>query len=159
MASQPSQPLIRNYGLFWEKSAIFWGKGSQAGSLLGKLATARKDGNVDFRDQMGIYVLYSEYKLIYVGQTDKQGLLHRLRQHTKDDLADRWDRFSWFGLRKVNTGKDLAIYVQKNHVETGDVLNHIEAILIHTGEPPLNRQGGKFGKKVEKYLQVRDTRL
>jgi len=33
---------------------------------------------------------------------------------------------------------------------------HIEAILISAAEPPHNRQGGRFGKEVEQYLQYRD---
>ena len=39
------------------------------------------------------------------------------------------------------------------------VLDHIEAILIHSIEPPLNRQGGRFGESVTRYLQRRDDRL
>ncbi len=35
---------------------------------------------------------------------------------------------------------------------------YIEGILIHTAEPPLNRQGGRL-KGVTRYLQVRDERL
>ncbi|TWW11761.1 hypothetical protein E3A20_04220 [Planctomyces bekefii] len=33
------------------------------------------------------------------------------------------------------------------------------AILIHAIEPPLNRQGGRFGESVTRFLQVRDERL
>jgi len=44
-------------------------------------------------------------------------------------------------------------------VTNDDVLNHIEAILIHSAEPKLNRQGGRFGESVERYLQKRDPRL
>ena len=35
----------------------------------------------------------------------------------------------------------------------------MEALLIHTSEPPLNRQGGRFGDEVEWYEQFRDPRL
>jgi len=41
--------------------------------------------------------------------------------------------------------------------EIGDVLNHIEAILIAAAEPIHNRQGGRFGDKVQKYLQFIDV--
>jgi len=40
--------------------------------------------------------------------------------------------------------------------EISNVLNHMEAVLIHSAEPPLNRQGGRFGDIVEQYLQCRD---
>lgn len=33
------------------------------------------------------------------------------------------------------------------------VLDHIEAILIASSEPPLNLQRGRFGQDVEQYLQ------
>lgn len=155
----PSQPLIRNYGLFWESGDIFWGAGSQAGSLLGVLAKRVTMVPVDFRDQRGVYVLYAGYELVYVGQNNSRGLLDRLKQHLKDDLAGRWDRFSWFGLRDVLKDGSLAKYNQAVYASNRDVLNHIEAILIHTAEPPLNRQGGRFGDNIERYLQRRDARL
>ncbi len=62
--------------------------------------------------------------------------------------------FSWFGTRPV-------VEVSKEKFELGEpsietdfphVLNHIEAILIAACEPPLNRQGGRFGD-AEQYLQ------
>lgn len=155
----PSQPLIRNYGLFWKDSDVFWGAGSSAGALLGVLASNVTDDAVDFRDQRGVYVLYAEYDLVYVGQNNGQELIARLKQHKKDDLAERWNRFSWFGLRAVKVGGELTKYNQGVHAENHDVLNHIEAILIHTAEPRLNRQGGKFGDNIERYLQRRDDRL
>ena len=34
-----------------------------------------------------------------------------------------------------------------------------EAILIHATEPPMNRQSGRFGDGVTRYLQQRDERL
>jgi hypothetical protein len=42
------------------------------------------------------------------------------------------------------------------HPDIGQVLNHIEAILIAAAEPVQNRQGGKFGQSVKQYLQYRD---
>jgi hypothetical protein len=153
------QPLIRNYGLFWKTEDVFWGAGRQPGKLNGVLSTNVTNDPIDFRDQRGIYVLYAGYDLVYVGQNNSQELLARLKQHKKDDLADRWDRFSWFGLRTVKANGELAQYNQAVHASNRNVLNHIEAILIHSSEPRLNRQGGKFGDDIERYLQVRDHRL
>ena len=42
------------------------------------------------------------------------------------------------------------------HVKTKHLLNHIEGILIHANEPPLNRQHGRFGEDIVRFLQVRD---
>lgn len=106
-----------------------------------------------------VYVLYADYELLYVGQTSRsQGLLMALMRHRRDDLADRWNRFSWFGLRWP-TQNGLSALAQRRTVDTPDLLNHIEAILIHSAEPALNRQGGRFGEDVVRFIQVRDERL
>jgi hypothetical protein len=153
-----NQPLIRNYGLFWKSEDVFWGRGGKAGALFGVLAMGVKGEHVNLRDQRGVYILYADYDLIYVGQNNGQELITRLIQHGKDDLAGRWNRFSWFGLREVKKGA-LRKFNKDVHASSSNVLNHIEAILIHSAEPRLNRQGGKFGEKIEQYLQVRDDRL
>jgi hypothetical protein len=153
--------LIRTIGLFWREDHVFWGAGSKPGSLLGVPSNYKTGAPVDFRDQIGIYVLYSGYQIIYVGQAGRgnQRFFDRLKQHRTDDLAARWNRFSWFGVRGVTQTCELTAVPKKRHPELGNVLNHIEAILIHSVEPPLNRQSGRFGDKVTRYLQVRDERL
>jgi hypothetical protein len=80
----------------------------------------------------------------------------RLKQHNRDALADRWTRFSWFGIRWVTKTNKLAAGAEETHTNVGAVLNHIEAILISAVEPPHNRQGGRFGEEVMQYLQHRD---
>lgn len=153
--------LVRSVGLFWEARNVFWGAGSQAGALYGVPANNVSVDPIDFRDQVGIYVLYAGYQLVYVGQAGSNNsfLLNRLKQHRKDDLAGRWDRFSWFGLRWVKQDNKLSKVVEAHHPSTPRTLDHIEAILIHAAEPPLNRQGGRFGKTVIRYTQSRDERL
>ena len=86
--------LISNVGFFWREDHVFWGAGSSAGSLLGVPAKNVTADVIDFREQSGIYVLYSDYKVLYVGQCGlgKQKLFTRLKQHRVDDLAERWDR-------------------------------------------------------------------
>jgi hypothetical protein len=116
---------------------------------------------IDFRDQIGIYALYADYQLVYVGQAGSgdQTLFSRLKQHRKNDLAGRWNRFSWFGVLRVLASGALSSKTDAVHPNLPDVLNHIEAILIHAAEPPMNGQGGRFGEKVVRYQQVRDDRL
>jgi hypothetical protein len=81
-----------------------------------------------------------------------------LRQHRFDDLADRWNRFSWFGVRRV-IGAGLSVEKAAVHPSLETMLNQIEGILIHAAEPPMNGQGGRFGSNVKRYLQRRDLRL
>lgn len=153
--------LIRSVGLFWEAGNIHWGAGSQAGAVYGVPAKNVTADPIDFREQIGIYVLYAGYQMIYVGQAGSKNmyLLDRLKRHRKDDLSGRWDRFSWFGLRWVKQNGDLSAVAQAHHPSTARTLNHIEAMLIHAAEPPLNRQGGRFGDDVIRYVQWRDRRL
>lgn len=157
--SSISQALIRNYGLFWKLEDTFLGRGRNAGHLKGTPANALTSDPVDFRDQVGIYVLYSDYKIVYIGQAGygNRKLFDRLKQHTRDNLANRWNQFSWFGLRYALKSNVLSVVPDKLNPSKNTLLNHIEAILIHAGEPPLNRQGGKWGKNVKHYLQYRDA--
>ena len=131
--------LIQNYGLFWRRSDVFWGRQKVSGHLKGCPAKG-VFRTVDFREQQGVYCLYDDsFRLVYVGQAGanvNQRLFVRLRQHKTDDLADRWARFSWFGIRRVTNQDRLAAEAKGKHTTSGAVLNHIEAILISASEPP-----------------------
>jgi hypothetical protein len=155
--------LIQSMGLYWNREDVFWGRQKVPGTLLGINISAKKSEPVDFREQTGIYVLYADYDPVYVGQTggkENQRLFIRLKQHTTDDLAGRWNKFSWFGVNGVigdgTLQKDLTAF-QRTDIDEG--LNHLEGILINVLEPQLNSQGGKFGGSVTRYLQYRDQNL
>lgn len=138
---------------------MFWGRPRVWGHLKGVPAKQTSAPPVDFRDQAGVYVLYDDnFRLVYVGQAGggNDFLFDRLKQHKKDALADRWTRFSWFGIRWVRANGKLALGAAQRFIKSGNILNHIEALLISAAEPPHNRQGGRFGDDVEQYLQYRD---
>jgi hypothetical protein len=153
------QLLIHNVGLFWNAEKVNWGSRGKdnEGKLEGVLARKKTSDPVDFREQIGIYVLYSNFRIIYVGQTGGAGstqkLFTRLKQHRHDHTTERWDRFSWFGIRPVNQSGKLRAAKEYSHPKIETILNHIEGILIYSSEPPLNRQAGRFGGDVEFYLQ------
>jgi hypothetical protein len=153
--------LVQNYGLFWRRALIHFGAGKNAGHLKEKLIGAKRDDPVDFRDQQGVYCLYDDsFRLVYVGQAggkNDQRLFDRLKQHREDFVSDRWTKFSWFVIRRVLGNGDLQVEKATAHPDIGDVLNHIEAILIAAAEPVHNRQGGRFGESCEQYLQYRDV--
>ena len=153
--------LIHNYGLYWKEEDVFWGRGNNAGRLLGFPATNLTAPPIDFREQSGVYVLYFDYHMVYVGQvgSGNQKLFERLKQHRRDALAKRWNQFSWFGTRWVKKNGELSSEAEGKHSTHDQVLNHIEAILIHAAEPTQNRQGGRFGQDVDQYLQRRDELL
>jgi len=156
----PSAPILC-LGSRWKAEDVFWRSAPKNAHLLGVPTRAKRSPTVNFAQQSGIYVLYSDSEPIYVGQANCS-LFARLKTHyTRGDFAGRWNRFTWFGFRQVIGGKTPAL---KNpgtdfHVTTNQLLNHLEALLIHTIEPHLNGQEGRFGAAVTRYKQFRDPRL
>ena len=158
---------IVNHGLYWHRSKVNWwpGAGGQI-RLLGRTwRTARQfDENdlrdtVDFSKQRGIYLLHQGQEVMYVGQTVTRalggGLFARLRLHHNDRTkSPLWDRFSWFGFRPVKSGQLQDIPISGNqHVRMRRMVRMIEAVLIETYKPKLNRQVGRLGTN---YGQVTD---
>lgn len=152
--------LIRNYGLFWRRNDVFWGRQRNAGHLLGRKVDEKKSEPVNFRDQVGLYALYDEScRLVYFGQAGRgktQKLFDRLKNHLNDSIADRWQRFSWFGTRFVRKDGILSAERDNQQSEMPIALDHMEAIVLAVAEPTHNKQGGRFGKNVEQYIQFRD---
>ena len=107
---------------------------------------------INFADQEGIYVLHHHNTptAVYVGMTSRQknGLFDRLDQHRKDQAKGRWDTFSWFGFRPV--APDGTLQPAGETVLRRNMIEIIEAILIETILPSMNRQFGKHtGKQYE----------
>jgi hypothetical protein len=150
-------------GLFWIRDKVRWRGNRKIGQhrIAGVRRHAKREGEVDFWHQSGIYALYADYHLVYVGQaglTDNSCIGSRLRAHLEDRLAGRWNMFSWFGLQTVRStdnelGKRGQVRITKNS-HLNDVL---EGIIIEVAEPPMNNQKGRFGTDVELYLQVDDS--
>lgn len=151
--------IIHNYGLYWDIDKVWWGKQNNEGELLGFLKNNKSLGLVNFNDQYGIYALYSDYDLIYIGQTGRVGLFSRLKSHKNYSRAGRWNQFSWFGTRQVINKNKLKAEKITTSTTHKDALHQMEAILISVSEPKLNKKSGNWGKDVKEYIQVRDERL
>lgn len=150
--------IIMNYGLHWKRDEVFWGMRGRgnAGDLVGRLADRVRSPEVDFRQQSGIYVLQDRFSPVYIGQTGAGAgnrLFARLKSHTWNHLAERWDRFSWFGIAPVRDGRLVPTDDHNVATTVRDVLNHVEGVLISITEPPLNRQGARFGDATQ-YIQL-----
>lgn len=155
-------PIIKNYGFLWDRTHVFRGSGSNPGHLKGTSAALPV---ADFREQIGVYVLYdSNQRIVYVGQAGNGNatLFTRLKKHMDGQLWNRWQYFSWVGFREVNVDGSLSA---QQSVESGvsgfkyaDALNEIEGILIEIIEPKLNKQSGRL-KSAREYYQFRDERL
>lgn len=151
--------LIQNFGLFWQRSEIEWGAGSRRGHLNGYYASGKWEGEVDFRHQRGIYALYdATFKLIYVGQAGNGNacLFDRLKHHSRTRLSQRWSQFSWFGILGLHESDDGWVLDAEpaSSFTPNAILDHLEGILIAAAEPPLNRQGSRFGSQCYLYNQV-----
>jgi hypothetical protein len=139
----------------WRRDQVVWGRGGNRGALKGR----RSRREIDFRNQIGVYVLYDEGRNpIYVGQAG-QGharLFTRLRTHQRDSLANRWQYFSWFGLLSVNKNSELNVRDDPSKRVTGTIrstLNEIEGVLIAATEPRFNKQGARF-RGIARYHQI-----
>ncbi|MEO5938318.1 MAG: HTH domain-containing protein [Sphingomonas sp.] len=138
---------LRAFGMYWKRDAVIW-RGKP--KLLGRQGIAASQ--VNFAGQIGVYLLHDRDRVIYVGRAT-ESLVTRLLMHTIDRLSGRWDRFSWFGLRNVGpNGQLLDTSVPWDQTV---VIETLEALLIESLEPPLNRRRGDNFSGVE-YLQVVD---
>jgi hypothetical protein len=151
---------IRNFGHFWNRDLVEWGYQRVAGSLKGYVIRDRKPVVVDFREQIGIYVLFSNQReVVYIGQVGSgdRRLFLRLRDHTSNNLRDRWTHFSWFGLRAVNTTNlNLSEHQKPDSRCSGthaDALHEIEAVLLQLFEPRLNKRGPDWGDDTFEFFQ------
>jgi hypothetical protein len=150
-ADQPAEAgALRAFGMFWQRDAVFW-----AGTprLLGRQGAGATD--VNFAGQIGVYLLHDRERVVYVGRASDT-LFARLKFHTTDRLGGRWDRFSWFGLRSVDDTGDLS---DRGVPWSQDVVTEtMEALLIESLEPPLNRRRGDNLSAAE-YIQVPDPQI
>lgn len=147
--------MIEAYGVHWKKDEVFWGRPNNSGTLLGAASRSAKAKPVDFRDQRGIYALYADYELVYIGQTGAgdDRLFKRLKAHTTDHLSERWNRFSWFGTQWVTKSSVLSADTAKIASSVEATLNILEAVSIAIAEPRLNLQRGRWGE-VTQYFQI-----
>ncbi|HVZ87367.1 MAG TPA: hypothetical protein VHG72_10390 [Polyangia bacterium] len=147
--------FIKNYGLYWERERINWGKRGKGnkGSLIGY--TAKGVVPIDFSKQAGIYVLYEGKDIatsrpVYVGQVGRRAgdsLLGRLKdQAFKSHLWNRWSLFSWFGMFEVGKANDLVhVKIDKSaKLPLPGLIDHLEGALITLLEPPLNKRGANW---------------
>jgi predicted GIY-YIG superfamily endonuclease len=76
--------------------------------------------------QHGLYALYKNEKLYYVGLASN--LFVRVRQHQRDKHKGKWNRFSVYVTRRASQ------------------LNELESLALRVISPPGNRVSGRFAK-------------
>lgn len=147
--SDDERGLLNAFGLFWRRAEVDWAP--SAPKLLGVQLTGSTA--VDFSGQEGVYLLYDGSRLVYVGRVSEPRLGRRLREHTRDRLSGRWDRFSWFGIRPVGAAGVLEP-VPEGGLNSDLVVSTLEALLIEALEPPQNRRQGDGFAELEFIQQV-----
>ena len=171
--------IIACYGQFWDGELVDW-KGVRGKKRIAPLLGGQIGGEeIDFADQIGIYVLYDErYEPVYAGQVGRSQsnnrspavrgntLFLRLKAHAIGGFGGRWRFFSWYGLKLINAnGTMRAVTVRQVTVKT--MIDALEAVMIASFEPRLNSQSGnlassEFVKQLanpEKKLKTLDARL
>ena len=153
LAEEESSPgLIQAFGMYWRRENVDWTNNPKLWGQQQQGAT-----EVDFGPQIGVYILFDNRDVIYVGRATDQPLGKRLYQHTFDRLTTRWNRFSWFGLQRVTSTGQLEP-ANFGSLKADDIVTALEAILIEGMEPPQNRRRGDDFRAVE-YIQVKDRKL
>ncbi|MGN0008032.1 MAG: HTH domain-containing protein [Alistipes sp.] len=152
MLSVERDHIIKNYGMFWSRDNVDWKTANLYGCQNGS------SSNVNFKDQVGVYLLHDAREVVYVGQAVKQPISKRLADHCKDRLNGRWDRFSWFGFYGVDEdGRLITNDFHNTNFSIENVANTLEAVLIEGLEPRQNRKNGNdFGYE---FLQATDPKI
>jgi hypothetical protein len=120
------------YGVYWQRDKIEW----KSPNLIGY--KQYNSTEINFNNQIGVYLLYDkDDKVVYVGYS-MDAIISRLKDHTMDDKANEWCKFSWFGFHP----QDNKLLTTKN------IVLLLEAILIKSIKPKFNSQEGRNFKGV-----------
>jgi hypothetical protein len=139
--------IINSFGIYWNRNLVHW---KTTPDLFGIQQIGATE--VNFKNQIGVYLLHDSRETIYIGQAIDQPLGQRLKNHTSDRLSGRWDRFSWFGFYPVNDNGKLNNDLKFDDITVKDFGDILEAILIESIEPRQNRKQGNLFYGIE-YLQ------
>ncbi len=150
--------LIGAFGRFWDREQVDfhahrWRMLGRRGMNVGTIEV------VDFRRARGVYVLYNEIGVYYVGLAASQGGIGgRVRNHLKDEHGSRWTRFSWFSFDEPSTECDkdgVKLIRQKDSVksQTPVAIRDLEALLQVATQPFANKSETRFREATE-WIQV-----
>lgn len=136
--------LINAFGMFWERDQVEWEK--RPIQLWGVEQVGSRP--VDFAAQAGVYLLHDVQRTIYVGRVTEQRLGMRLAEHTRGRMTGRWNRFSWFGVRRTQSSGELT-KMPGTGISISKLIVTMEALLIEALEPPQNRRQGDGFNAIE----------
>ncbi|MXY91210.1 MAG: hypothetical protein F4Y89_11830 [Gammaproteobacteria bacterium] len=149
---EPVAGGVRAFGVYWSRNSVNWSKKPK---LLGQQQVGGST-TVDMYGQIGVYLLFDQREVIYVGRATDQPIGKRLLEHTRDRISARWDRFSWFGLYAISEKGDLDSNVPV--ADSTSLISALEAVLIESLEPRQNRRRGDGFSGIE-YIQKVDPEI
>ena len=157
--------LIGAYGTFWDRDLVNWN--AHGWRLLGRQGLKRGTLKVaDFRKARGVYVMYSDTGIYYVGlASGSNGIGGRLHDHLTDEHGKSWSRFSWFAFDSPSETETHPDGVLKQEqwpsVEGKDtvMIREMEALLIAVTDPPGNRSKTRFAFAPDEWHQVAERTL
>lgn len=143
----PDNLAVAAYGLHWERDKVDWSARRLYGwdSVNVNPVGNYDDFAVDFANQQGVYLLHNWDAVVYVGRTTAKnnGLFQRLQAHHNSPAwAAKWERFSWFGMRRVNDEGELSDGPENAPKQVVAAL--MEAVLIETLRPAFNNRKGDY---------------
>jgi hypothetical protein len=144
---------VKAFGAYWSRNSIRWDTPKP------KLQGQQQIGAqvVDLSKQVGVYLLYHEREVVYVGRATDRPIVKRLQEHNKDRLKARWNSFSWFGLYSVSANGKV-IENQPTISDSESLIRTLEAVLIEAMEPRQNRRGGDHFSDID-FIQVEDQEI
>lgn len=153
--------LVQVYGEFWSENDVFWGRRNLSGEIAGiPQGGGAKGKEVNFWNEVGVYALYKDFNLLYVGKaTVKLGTRLQYHRNKNPFTKGRWNQFSWYGFRKVNrTGKLGKIGSGTFQSNSAVIAAAFEAMLIRVAKPPINSRTESFPNATN-IEQVRSGKL
>ncbi len=142
--------IIHDYGRFWNPLVVDW----RSKTLKGYVRRKKNEGARDFWKANGVYVLHKDFELVYVGRTTNQPIGDRLKYHLIDNLAGRWNSFSWFSVSTPTSDGVRATTGIKHNVSPAEAATTLEALAIMIARPQLNRAEVKFPGKAQEIVQL-----
>ena len=151
--SATEESLITAYGRFWDRS--LWLQNKYA--LYGTSILTKNAACVNFSKHYGLYLLHKGHQVIYVGQATNHSLSVQLANHHVDHLRNRWDSFSWFSLKDIESAQDEGAKATRT-LNVSKIIDTLEALLIETlGPERNNKDGNGFGDK--EFEQITESKF
>jgi len=145
--------LISSYGLFWKRDEAEWEKAPgfhREPRMLGRRGHGSRRHIANFYHLPGLYILYGRHGAVYVGISGAgatRGIGKRVRDHVSDQLADEWDKFSWFGygeLKPDRNGIELPTGLPMEPIPHKSAIRDFETAIIRAMDVRSNSHNSSF---------------